>query len=762
MRSFSPRRVFPLAYVALVASCSSGGTTTTKTQTMVKLAGDAQSATAGTAVTTKPSVKITDQNFNAVQGVSVTFAVASGGGSVAGASAMTGSDGVATVGSWTLGATAGANTLTASASGVTGSPVTFTATGTLAAFSPTSNTTLSGTQNFASVNIPAGVTVTMTANTTINVGGAVTIAGTLAGDCVNLTLTATGALNSSGNINNGCAGAFPASGPPSMTLVAVGGYHLTAGTITLGGSLNLTNDVTLTDGSFPAPPAGLGIGGAHLSSGVCSVGAAGFVANPVSARAGADGNPNGAKGDDGATWVLQCTGELDLNGAVNVVGQAGGAGGAGTNSSATAANSTGGPGSVGGIIKVRSNNGDLVFSGAANNIVSGNGGAGGPATATGIGAGNPGASATSFGGAGAAPGNIVLQAVNGGITINSGAVNLIVGSGGNGGAATSIGGLGQTATPCPAGAGGVATATGGAGGSTPDKTLKATGNVGGVGNVTVGGGNPGIGGQGSATGGNGGNGAQPCKPGGAGGNAAARGGAGGNALLKDANGALFANGGKGGAMQDAIGGGGNGWSDCSTDFEPGGPGGSGGTATGADGNGGSGKTRGADGGGTITTMGNGGNGGDGAGPGAGGPGGSQSTTVTGGLTIIQPSFKPGIPGNVCQVTKVATFTTNPTLDPNGHEAFLQLTTALHSGVILTVGASGEAFITNLITGVTFTGSINLSNGQFTFVSAPAFFINGIGPLTANYTGTLTGTTLDGILTITGTPVGPVSYHVVDP
>ena len=60
-----------------------------------------------------------------------TFAVASGGGSITGASQSTNASGIATVGSWTLGTTAGTNTLTATftGSGLTGNPVTFTATG---------------------------------------------------------------------------------------------------------------------------------------------------------------------------------------------------------------------------------------------------------------------------------------------------------------------------------------------------------------------------------------------------------------------------------------------------------------------------------------------------------------------------------------------------------------------------------------------------------------------------------------------------------
>ena len=96
-------------------------------------AGDGQSATAGTAVATAPSVIVKDANNNPVSGVSVTFAVATGGGSATGLSATTDASGIATIGSWTLGTTAGSNTLTATSGTLTGSPVTFTATGTAGA-----------------------------------------------------------------------------------------------------------------------------------------------------------------------------------------------------------------------------------------------------------------------------------------------------------------------------------------------------------------------------------------------------------------------------------------------------------------------------------------------------------------------------------------------------------------------------------------------------------------------------------------------------
>jgi len=105
-------------------------TTIAATPTTIALnAGDNQTATVNATVATAPSVRVSDAYNNPVAGVVVTFAVASGGGSVTGAAATTNASGIATVGSWRLGTTAGVNTLTATCAGLAGSPVTFTATG---------------------------------------------------------------------------------------------------------------------------------------------------------------------------------------------------------------------------------------------------------------------------------------------------------------------------------------------------------------------------------------------------------------------------------------------------------------------------------------------------------------------------------------------------------------------------------------------------------------------------------------------------------
>ena len=94
---------------------------------IVDQAGDAQSAVAGSAPSVLPSVLVSDAKGRPVPGASVTFAVASGGGAVTGATAVTNASGLATVGSWTLGTRAGADSLTATCAGL--APVTFHATG---------------------------------------------------------------------------------------------------------------------------------------------------------------------------------------------------------------------------------------------------------------------------------------------------------------------------------------------------------------------------------------------------------------------------------------------------------------------------------------------------------------------------------------------------------------------------------------------------------------------------------------------------------
>jgi hypothetical protein len=95
-----------------------------------KYAGDQQVTQAGTAVDIAPAVRITDIFGNPISGVSVSFTVTSGGGSILPTTVIpTNIDGVASLISWILGTTAGQNTLTASTADILIAPTTFTALG---------------------------------------------------------------------------------------------------------------------------------------------------------------------------------------------------------------------------------------------------------------------------------------------------------------------------------------------------------------------------------------------------------------------------------------------------------------------------------------------------------------------------------------------------------------------------------------------------------------------------------------------------------
>ncbi|HET6233170.1 MAG TPA: invasin domain 3-containing protein [Longimicrobiaceae bacterium] len=78
--------------------------------TLVRLAGDGAAVTAGDPAAIAPSVRVEDVHGNPVSGASVVFSTLTPGGSVTGGTQTSDASGVATVGSWILGA--GANTLT--------------------------------------------------------------------------------------------------------------------------------------------------------------------------------------------------------------------------------------------------------------------------------------------------------------------------------------------------------------------------------------------------------------------------------------------------------------------------------------------------------------------------------------------------------------------------------------------------------------------------------------------------------------------------
>jgi hypothetical protein len=183
-------------------------------------AGNNQTAVAGTAVAVSPSVKVTDINGGPIAGVSITFAIASGGGSIASSTSVTDGLGVATSGSWTLGTTAGSNTITASITGSANSPVTFTATGTAG---PPAIISINGGNNQSAligtaVATPPSVKVT-DANGNPIAGAAVTFAVSLGGGSVSGGSTTT---NASGIATVGSWTLGPTAGPNTLTATSAG------------------------------------------------------------------------------------------------------------------------------------------------------------------------------------------------------------------------------------------------------------------------------------------------------------------------------------------------------------------------------------------------------------------------------------------------------------------------------------------------------------------------------------------------------------
>ncbi len=219
------------------------------------LVGGGETAIVNTAVTTAPAVLVTDQFGNPVAGTTVTFTVASGGGSLGAPGAVTTDGaGIATSPAWTIGTAVGANTLTATATALTGSPVTFSATGTaaaaslMAAFAGDGQAALPGT--LVSINPAvkvtdqfgnpiAGVPVTFTPS----LGGIVT-GPTAATDASGVAAVGSWTLGTAPGLNTLDA---TATGLPTVTFTAQG-IVSTASSIALNGG----NAQTATVGAILA------------------------------------------------------------------------------------------------------------------------------------------------------------------------------------------------------------------------------------------------------------------------------------------------------------------------------------------------------------------------------------------------------------------------------------------------------------------------------------------------------------------------------
>jgi hypothetical protein len=126
----SPHRTANRALVAIAAifgACSSTPAATPPPPppggqvpaSLAIAAGDGQTAAPATPLPIHPAVLVKDASGLPVAGVTVTFTVDSGGGSLVSTSAVTNADGVATAGAWTLGPAEGHNRITVTAGTLT-------------------------------------------------------------------------------------------------------------------------------------------------------------------------------------------------------------------------------------------------------------------------------------------------------------------------------------------------------------------------------------------------------------------------------------------------------------------------------------------------------------------------------------------------------------------------------------------------------------------------------------------------------------------
>lgn len=527
-------------------------------------------------------------------------------------------------------------------------------------FAPVSDSQVDGDVTVGEMTVPAGVTLTFTANATITALGDVNIAGDVVGSCVQMAIQGRGAATYSGTFDNSCPEETEEGGP-DMILVNSGPLTVSGATFTYAGELDVRNGPPLATNAavsgpgsqtrgptFTANSSSLSGNGPARANGAnfCVVDGATFRPSNPTARNGADGTSGAQSGANARGVRLSCAGDLEMGGGTNVESRDGGAGGDAENFDPQSDNASGkgADGGKGGDLTVEAD-GDINFDGqgGGTTVRLSSGGKGGDATVLGR---DPGGNATAEGGSGGDGGNVRVEAT-GGITVSPGGLTLLVGVGGAGGEAIANAGNGLDAGEGPATAGGSATATGGAGGSSVEGQLRASGAVGGLQNITITGGDGGKGGEATAVGGKGGDGNLEHPHGADGGAMAASGGKGGEAKARTPLGTIIGTSGDGGNIRLVNGRGGNGADRCSIPAS-GGNGGKGGDGAGTPGAGGGGDSPGNPGSISVAAAtGNGGDGDDGEDPGVGGDGGTDRLAQGFQRTDEGPVFQDGIGGEEC-------------------------------------------------------------------------------------------------------------------
>jgi len=226
--------------------------------------GDGQTTFVDSLVAVAPAVRLLDAASNPIAGTPVTFAVASGGGSIVGlATVNTDASGIAQVGGWQLGPTPGSNTLTATASGtgITGNPVTFTATGIAPSLTWTGaiSTDWSNPGNWSPAAVPSAgyaVSIGPAANQPALTGSSAANGITISGAGARLTIG--GQTLSAAGLNVTNNGLLVMTNTSDVVAISGGVFFdggnesgsLTAGQLRVGGDFN--ENVDYSSSSFAA------------------------------------------------------------------------------------------------------------------------------------------------------------------------------------------------------------------------------------------------------------------------------------------------------------------------------------------------------------------------------------------------------------------------------------------------------------------------------------------------------------------------------
>ncbi|HKV76139.1 MAG TPA: hypothetical protein VJN95_16595, partial [Gemmatimonadales bacterium] len=220
---------------------------------LLKVSGDAQTATVSTALPLPLTVEVRGTDNLPIKGVPVAFAVVSGGGSVDTATVVTGTNGRAAT-TVKLGATVGAQSFSATVTGVTAAtftatasaagPLTRTWTGaastdwfaagnwsgnaaprpvdTVAVPNTANKPTVGANDTVAAMTVATGTTVTLASGTNLLVTGGLNLSGTITG--TNSSLDVRGAIATTAGSNLS----------PSVLFVG--------NTLTVGGTYNVSNN----------------------------------------------------------------------------------------------------------------------------------------------------------------------------------------------------------------------------------------------------------------------------------------------------------------------------------------------------------------------------------------------------------------------------------------------------------------------------------------------------------------------------------------